>query len=127
MPNAVTSVMLLVVIIGNSLKRAGLSPLFRCVCPDPTKPFSSLRDIIRYKATHTDTTWQPLIMKPYYLLRIAAYLVRFVPHRVAYWRCSIIGGIVFTLNWRVRESVLDNMGHVLPKASRRLRRVLGRR
>jgi KDO2-lipid IV(A) lauroyltransferase len=66
-------------------------------------------------------------MKTYYLLRIAAYLVRFVPSRAAYWVCSIIGGIVFTLNWRVREAVLDNMGHVLPKASRRLRRVLGRR
>jgi KDO2-lipid IV(A) lauroyltransferase len=66
-------------------------------------------------------------MKTYYLLRIAAYLVRFVPPRAAYWICSIIGGIIFTLNWRVREAVLDNMGHVLPKASRRLRRVLGRR
>jgi KDO2-lipid IV(A) lauroyltransferase len=66
-------------------------------------------------------------MKTYYLLRIAAYLVRFVPHRVAYWICSIIGGVIFTLNWRVREAVLDNMGHVLPKATRQLRRVLGRR
>lgn len=66
-------------------------------------------------------------MKTYYLLRIAAYLVKFVPHRAVYWICSIIGGIVFTLNWRVREAVLDNMGHVLPKASRQLRRVLGRR
>ena len=68
---------------------------------------------------------QFLIMKTYYLLRIAAYLVRFVPHRAVYWICSIIGGIVFTLNWRVREAVLDNMGHVLPKATRQLRRVLG--
>jgi KDO2-lipid IV(A) lauroyltransferase len=34
---------------------------------------------------------------------------------------------VFTLNYSVRDAVLDNMGHVIPKASRRLRRVLGRR
>src|SRR5205814_7828136 len=66
-------------------------------------------------------------MKTYYLLRIASYIVRFVPPRVAYWLCSIIGGIVFTLNYSVRDAVLDNMGHVIPKASRRLRRVLGRR
>jgi lauroyl/myristoyl acyltransferase len=66
-------------------------------------------------------------MKTYYLLRIASFLVRFVPPRLAYWLCSIIGGIIFLLNYEIRDAVLDNMGHVLPKASRRLRRVLARR
>lgn len=66
-------------------------------------------------------------MKTYYLLRIAAFVVRFVPSRLAYWACSLIGAIVFLVNWRIRAAVLDNMAHVLPKSSRRLKRILARR
>ncbi len=66
-------------------------------------------------------------MKTYYLLRIASVVVRFVPLRLAYWLCSLIGGIIFTLNHSVRDDVLDNVRHVLPKSSRRLKRVLARR
>lgn len=66
-------------------------------------------------------------MKTYYFLRIASFIVRFVPPRMAYWVCSLAGGIVFTLNYKVRGAVLDNIHHVLPKSSRRLRRVLARK
>lgn len=66
-------------------------------------------------------------MKTYYLLRIATIVVRFVPPRLAYWMCSLIGGIVFTVNYGIRSAVLDNVQHVLPKASRRLKRILARK
>jgi lauroyl/myristoyl acyltransferase len=66
-------------------------------------------------------------MKTYYLLRIAAFLVGFVPPRLAYWLCSVVGGILFSLKHDVREAVLDNLSHVLPKASLRARRRMGRR
>lgn len=66
-------------------------------------------------------------MKTYYLLRIAAFLVRFVPQRMAYWLCSLIGGIVFALNHGTREAVLDNLRHVLPAATYRQRRKIGRK
>jgi KDO2-lipid IV(A) lauroyltransferase len=66
-------------------------------------------------------------MKTYYLLRIAAVLVRVVPRRLAYWICSLVGGAVFALVPHVRDAVLDNLGHVLPKASRKARRAIGRK
>jgi lauroyl/myristoyl acyltransferase len=66
-------------------------------------------------------------VKTYYLLRIASVVVRFVPPRLAYWLCSLVGGIFFMLNYKVRASVLDNVRHVLPKSSRRLRRILARK
>jgi KDO2-lipid IV(A) lauroyltransferase len=65
-------------------------------------------------------------MKTYYLMHIAAFLVRFVPPRLVYWLCSVIGGVIFALNPQVRDAVLDNLGHVLPKASRRYRRKVAR-
>ncbi|HET9494030.1 MAG TPA: lipid A biosynthesis acyltransferase [Chloroflexia bacterium] len=66
-------------------------------------------------------------MKTYYLMRIAGFLVRFVPPRLAYWLCSVIGGVIFMLNPQVRDAVLDNLGHVLPAASRRYRRKVARK
>jgi KDO2-lipid IV(A) lauroyltransferase len=66
-------------------------------------------------------------MKTYYLMRIASFLVRFVPSRLAYWLCSVIGGVIFMLNPQVRDAVLDNLGHVLPNASRRYRRKVARK
>jgi lauroyl/myristoyl acyltransferase len=66
-------------------------------------------------------------MKTYYLLRIATWLSRLVPIRTAYWICSLIGGIVFYLNPRIRDAVLDNLGHVLPNASKRQRRNIARK
>ena len=66
-------------------------------------------------------------MKTYYLLHIAGFLVRFVPPRLAYWLCSVIGGVIFMLNQQVRDAVLDNLGHVLPAASRRYRRKVARK
>jgi lauroyl/myristoyl acyltransferase len=66
-------------------------------------------------------------MKTYYLMHIAGFLVRFVPPRLAYWLCSVIGGAIFMLNPQVRDAVLDNLGHVLPAASRRYRRKVARK
>src|SRR4051794_10581048 len=66
-------------------------------------------------------------MKTYYLLRIAAVLVRIVPRRLAYWLCSLTGGLVFSMVPHVRDAVLDNLGHVLPRASRKARRTIGRK
>jgi len=66
-------------------------------------------------------------MKTYYLLRIASAVVWLVPPRLAYWLCSVIGGVVFSLNHSVRDAVLDNLRHVLPKATHRQRRQIARR
>ncbi|MEO8287557.1 MAG: lysophospholipid acyltransferase family protein [Chloroflexota bacterium] len=65
-------------------------------------------------------------MKTYYLMRIAALLARLVPPRIAYWLCSLVGGIVFWLSPNIREAVMDNFSHVLPKATLRARRKLAR-
>jgi lauroyl/myristoyl acyltransferase len=66
-------------------------------------------------------------MKTYYLLRIASVVVWLVPPRLAYWLCSMIGGVVFGLNHSVRGAVLDNLRHVLPHATHRQRRQMARR
>jgi lauroyl/myristoyl acyltransferase len=66
-------------------------------------------------------------MKTYYLLRIASVVVRLVPPRLGYWLASVIGGVVFGLNHSVRGAVLDNLRHVLPKATHRQRRQMARR
>jgi len=65
-------------------------------------------------------------MKSYYLFKIASWLSRWVPARIAYWFCSVLGGIVFYLSPGIRRAVLENLGHVLPQSSRRERRRLGR-
>jgi lauroyl/myristoyl acyltransferase len=66
-------------------------------------------------------------MKTYYLLRLASGLTRLIPVRTGYWLCSLIGGVIFYLNPGVREAVLDNLGHVLPNASKHERRKLARK
>jgi KDO2-lipid IV(A) lauroyltransferase len=66
-------------------------------------------------------------MKTYYLLRIASWLTRVFPVRTGYWLCSLVGGIIFYLNPRIREAVTDNMRHVFPNSSKHERRNLGRR
>jgi len=66
-------------------------------------------------------------MKTYRMLRVAAWLSRFIPARVAYWLCSLIGGIIFYLTPSVRQAVMDNMRHVLPNSSRHQRRNIARR
>src|SRR5947207_3061602 len=66
-------------------------------------------------------------MKTYYLFRLGSWLSRIVPTRMAYWVCSLLGGLVFYLSASVRRPVMDNMKHVLPDASVRVRRAMARR
>src|SRR5687767_14560896 len=66
-------------------------------------------------------------MKTYYLLRIASWLSRIVPIRMAYWLCSLVGGLLFYLKRGTRDAVLDNLRHVLPNASPHQRRVIARK
>ncbi len=61
-------------------------------------------------------------MTSYYLFQIASRLSRFIPHRVAYWVCSLLGTLIFFFAPSVRDAVLDNMLHVLSDASARQRR-----
>jgi KDO2-lipid IV(A) lauroyltransferase len=66
-------------------------------------------------------------MKTYHLLRFASWLSKFVPARMAYWLCSIIGGVLFYLKPSIRNAVMDNMRHVLPDSSRHQRRTIARK
>src|SRR5438045_156175 len=66
-------------------------------------------------------------MKKYYLFRLASWLSRIVPIRLAYWLCSLLGGLVFYLAPPMRRAVMDNMKHVLPGASVHVRRAMARR
>lgn len=66
-------------------------------------------------------------MKTYYLFRLASWLSRIIPARVAYWLCSLLGGLLFYLAPSVRRAVMSNMKHVLPTASVRVRRSMARR
>ena len=63
----------------------------------------------------------------YRLLRIASWLSRFIPSRMAYWLCSLFGGFVFYLKPSVRRAVMDNMRHVLPGSSKHKRRAIARK
>src|SRR5579859_45179 len=59
-------------------------------------------------------------MLTYYSLRFGMLLAAIVPHRLAYWLCSVVGNIAFFGNGTSRQAVWDNMRHVLgPQASRR--------
>src|SRR5437867_12119531 len=66
-------------------------------------------------------------MKAYYLFRLAFWLSKVVPARVAYWFCSLAEGLVFSMSSWIWRAVMDNLRHVLPDASERARRTLGRR
>jgi lauroyl/myristoyl acyltransferase len=66
-------------------------------------------------------------MLTYRLLRIASWLSRFIPSRVAYWLCSLLGGIIFYVKPSVRRAVMDNMSHVLPGSSKHKRRAIARK
>lgn len=66
-------------------------------------------------------------MKSYYALRIASWLSSFVPVRMGYWLASLVGGIVFYLAPSIREAVMDNMRHVLPKSTQHQRRTIARK
>jgi lauroyl/myristoyl acyltransferase len=66
-------------------------------------------------------------MKTYYLLKIASTLSNFIPSRVGYWLCSLVGGIIFYFLPSIRRSVMDNLRHVLPGSSRHERRNLARK
>lgn len=65
-------------------------------------------------------------MKTYYLLRFASWLSKFIPPRMAYWLCSVVGGLIFYFKPSIRRAVMDNMRHVLPRSSRRKRSVIAR-
>src|SRR5690349_21786416 len=52
----------------------------------------------------------------YYLLKYGYHLVRFLPLRVGYSLCTVLGWTVFWGNPRVRRAVLANQRHVLPGA-----------
>jgi lauroyl/myristoyl acyltransferase len=66
-------------------------------------------------------------MKTYYLFRVASWLSRVVPARVAYWLCSLLGGLLFYMAPSMRRAVMSNMKHVLPTASVHVRRAMARR
>src|SRR4051812_25753261 len=66
-------------------------------------------------------------MKTYYLLVIASWLARWVPVRTAYWLCSFVGGIIFYVKPSIRNAIMDNMRHVLPRSTMRQRRIIARR
>ncbi|MEA2573527.1 MAG: phosphatidylinositol dimannoside acyltransferase, partial [Chloroflexia bacterium] len=66
-------------------------------------------------------------MKTYYMLRIASALSRVFPARIGYWLASLVGGLVFYLTPSVRESVMDNLRHVLPRSTSHERRNLARK
>jgi lauroyl/myristoyl acyltransferase len=66
-------------------------------------------------------------MKTYYLLLIASWISRFVPPRMAYWLCSLVGGVLFYVKPSTRRAVMDNMRHVLPGSSVHRRRTIARR
>lgn len=51
-------------------------------------------------------------------LRIGALLTLFVPTRVGYWICRLVGFIVFCFHHRARRHVLRNLQHVCPSCSR---------
>src|SRR5215211_5109368 len=65
----------------------------------------------------------------YYLLKYGHHLVRFLPLRVGYTFCTLLGWAVFWGHAGVRRAVLANMRHVLPDAPggtlrRRARRII---
>jgi lauroyl/myristoyl acyltransferase len=66
-------------------------------------------------------------MKTYYLLVIASWLARWIPPRTGYWLCSSVGGIIFYVKPSIRQAIMDNMRHVLPRSSERQRRTIARR
>jgi lauroyl/myristoyl acyltransferase len=66
-------------------------------------------------------------MKTYYLLVIASWLARWIPTRTGYWLCSSVGGIIFYVKPSIRQAIMDNMRHVLPRSSERQRRTIARR
>lgn len=63
----------------------------------------------------------------YYLLKYGQHLVRFVPLRVGYALCWLIGWAVFWGQPRVRRAVLGNLRHVVPDVSPAQRGRLARR
>jgi KDO2-lipid IV(A) lauroyltransferase len=63
----------------------------------------------------------------YYLLKYGQYVVRFVPLRVGYAVCWLIGWAVYWGQGRVRRAVLGNLRHVVPHESEAQRGRLGRR
>ncbi len=63
----------------------------------------------------------------YYLLKYGQHVVPFIPLRLGYAVCWMVGWAVFWGNGRVRRAVLGNMRHVVPNASRAQWGRLGRR
>lgn len=55
----------------------------------------------------------------YYLLKYGQHVVRFVPLRVGYAVCWLIGWAVYWGQGRVRRAVLGNLRHVVPQELRR--------
>ncbi len=66
-------------------------------------------------------------MKTYRFFLVAYRLSRFIPARLGYWLCSLIGGIVYYFVPEVRRAVRDNMKHVLPNSTEHQRRVICRK
>ena len=66
-------------------------------------------------------------MKTYRFFLVAYRLSRFIPARLGYWLCSLIGGIVYYFVPEVRRAVRDNMKHVLPDSTDHQRRRISRK
>ncbi|HKP54881.1 MAG TPA: lysophospholipid acyltransferase family protein [Chloroflexia bacterium] len=66
-------------------------------------------------------------MKTYRFFLVAYRLSRFIPARLGYWLCSLIGGIVYYFVPEVRRSVRDNMQHILPNSTEHQRRGISRK
>src|SRR5437870_3824197 len=52
-------------------------------------------------------------MITYYGLRIGILLATYIPSKLAYWFCSLVGTVSFYTNGPARRAVQDNMRHVL--------------
>src|SRR5207237_10031810 len=66
------------------------------------------------------------LMSIYDVVGFGSWLARFVPELIAYGLCSLIGTVVFYLRPGMRQAVLSNLSHVLPRATRRRLRRLAR-
>ena len=51
-------------------------------------------------------------MRTYYAFRLGVLLAGVIPHRLAYWLCSVIGNVLFYVSGNARRAVQDNLRHV---------------
>jgi len=59
-------------------------------------------------------------MQTYYAFRLGVLLAGVIPHRLAYWLCSVMGNALFYLSGNARRTVQGNLRHVFgPQVGRR--------